>query len=70
MLRYARKPKNKAVALKPPAITRLQGKSSFRMGAPPVPGKPVTTGKSVAVGVLVRVGVTVGVWVRVGVAVK
>ena len=46
------------MALKLPAITRLQGKSSLRMGPPPVPGKPVTTGKSVGVGcgVIVDVG--------------
>jgi hypothetical protein len=69
-------PKAKAMALKPPTITRLQGKSSFRMGPPPAPGKPVTTGKSVAVGgrrvgvdVGVAVGVDVGVDVGVGVAV-
>ena len=43
-------PKTKAMALKPPAITRLQGKTSFRMGAPPVPGSAVTAGKSVSVG--------------------
>ena len=52
------------MALKPPTITRLQGKPSLRMGAPPVPGKLVTTGKSVAVGgvsVAVVGGVTVGV---------
>ena len=53
-------PKTKAMTLKPPTIIQLQGKSSFRMGPPPVPGKPVTTGKSVAVGLRV-VGVVVSV---------
>src|SRR5450759_5464423 len=57
-------PKNRAMALKPPAITRVQGKSSFCMGAPPVPGKAVTTGNFVAVG---GTGVAVGA-VAVGVA--
>src|SRR5450759_2934530 len=56
-------PKNRAMALKPPAITRVQGKSSFCMGAPPVPGKAVTTGNFVAVG---GTGVAVGA-VAVGV---
>ena len=47
-------PKTKAKALrKPPPIIRLQGKSSFCIGAPPVPGIPVTTGKRVAVGAVV-----------------
>src|SRR5688500_12144381 len=32
------------MALKPAKTTRLQGKSSFRMGAPPVFGKPLITG--------------------------
>ena len=71
MLRYLRlMPKAKAMALKPPTITRLQGKSAFRMGPPPAPGKPVTTGKSMAVGgwrVGVDVGMVVGVGVDVGV---
>jgi hypothetical protein len=69
-------PKNKAMAPKPPMITRLQGKLSFWMGPPPVFGKPVTFGKSVAVGgtlvgvdVGVDVGVSVGVDVGVDVAV-
>jgi hypothetical protein len=57
-------PKTKAMALKPPTITRLQGKSSFRMGAPPAPGKPVTAGKCVAVGGT-DVGGVVGVVVSV-----
>jgi hypothetical protein len=46
-------PKTKAMAVKPPAITRLQGETSFRIGAPPVPGNAVTAGKSVAVGAAV-----------------
>jgi hypothetical protein len=58
-----------------PAIARIQRESSFRMGAPPVPGKEVTIGKSVSVGapgVVVTVGVLVGtpgVVVTVGVLV-
>jgi len=31
-------------ALKPPKTTKLQGKSSLRMGAPPVFGKPLIAG--------------------------
>lgn len=54
------------MALKPPTITRLQGKSSFRTGAPPVLGKAVINGPRVAVGVVVVVGVyVVGVFVGV-----
>jgi len=52
-------PKAKAIALKPPTITRLQGKSWFGLGPPPVPGKALTIGKSVAVSVLVQAGVAV-----------
>jgi hypothetical protein len=49
-------------------ITRLKGKLSFRMGAPPVPGKAVTTGKSVAVSVFTAVFTAVVVLVGVPVA--
>jgi hypothetical protein len=38
------------MAMKPATITILQGKSSFRMGPPPVPGKAVTAGKAVCFG--------------------
>src|SRR5687768_9059193 len=34
-------PKPKAIALKPPKTIKLQGKSSLRIGAPPVFGKPL-----------------------------
>jgi hypothetical protein len=43
-------PKTKTTALKPATITRLQGKSSFRIGPPPEPGKAVTTGRGVCFG--------------------
>lgn len=49
-MRYARMPKTKANAIKPTAITKLQGETSFRIGAPPVSGRAVTAGKFVAVG--------------------
>lgn len=67
MFRYARMPKAKAIALKPPTIIRLQGKFSFCTGPPPVFGKPVITGKE-GVEVGTGVGVRVGVGVVVGVA--
>jgi hypothetical protein len=53
----------RTMALKPAAITRLQGKSAFRMGPPPEPGKPGTTGVTVGVEGVdwgVEVGVAVG----------
>ena len=56
-------PKPKAIALKPPKTIKLQGKSSLRMGAPPVFGKPLITG-CVALGP--AVGPVVGTTVDVG----
>ncbi len=67
-------PKIIARPLKPPAITRLQGETSFRMGAPPVPGKAVTTGNNVSVGAggtgvsVGETGLPVGVAVDIGCA--
>jgi hypothetical protein len=53
-------PKTNAMALKLPAITRPKGELSFRMGAPPVPGKAVTAGNGVSVGAaVVAVGAAV-----------
>ena len=43
-------PKIRARAVKPPAISKPQGEPSFRIGAPPVPGKAVTAGNFVALG--------------------
>lgn len=64
VLRYALTANTNAKAPKPPTITRIEGKPSLRMGAPPELGKPRTIG--VAVAALTVVGTIVGVEVAAG----